>query len=81
MRKIGSSEAKAHFSELLRAVDKGETIVITRRGMPVSCLAPLAGIGHADRKAVIERMKDARERRFRVSVDEIHSARDEGRRS
>ncbi len=81
MREVGSYEAKTHLPELLKAVEKGETIVITRRGAPIARLSPL---GDSDRKetvAVIERMKKARERRSRVSVDEILSARDEGRRS
>lgn len=30
------SEAKAHFAELLKAAEAGETIVVTRHGKPVA---------------------------------------------
>lgn len=30
------SEAKAHFAELLKAVEAGKTIVVTRHGKPVA---------------------------------------------
>lgn len=81
MREVGSYEAKTHLPELLKAVEKGETIVITRRGAPIARLSPLDDANHNDTTAVIERMKKARDRRSHVSVDEILSARDEGRRS
>jgi prevent-host-death family protein len=40
MRTIPAVEAKAHFSELLRAVEAGEEIVITRRGREIARLVP-----------------------------------------
>lgn len=45
------SEAKAHFAELLKAAEAGETIVVTRHGKPVARIegvedrANLPGIG------------------------------------
>jgi prevent-host-death family protein len=38
---IGASEAKNAFGGLLDRVERGEEIVITRRGKPVARLAPL----------------------------------------
>jgi prevent-host-death family protein len=38
MRSVPVAEAKAHFSELLKAVEAGEEIVITRRGRAVARL-------------------------------------------
>ena len=35
------AEAKAHLSELLARVEKGEELVITRRGRPVASLSPV----------------------------------------
>lgn len=35
------AEAKAHLSELLARVEKGEELVITRRGRPVAQLSPV----------------------------------------
>jgi prevent-host-death family protein len=39
-REVASSEAKTHFAELLDAVERGETIAITRHGRPVARLVP-----------------------------------------
>lgn len=35
------AEAKAHFSECIRGVERGESIVLTRHGRPVARLVPL----------------------------------------
>jgi prevent-host-death family protein len=43
MKTVGAFEAKTHLSQLLDEVEKGETITITRRGVPVARLAPLSG--------------------------------------
>ncbi|GBD15874.1 hypothetical protein HRbin26_00769 [bacterium HR26] len=42
MATIGAFEAKVHFSEVLDRVEKGERIVITRRGVPVAMLVPIS---------------------------------------
>jgi prevent-host-death family protein len=39
---IGTSEAKAHLSELLERVQKGEDITITRHGVAVARLVAVA---------------------------------------
>ena len=80
MQTVGSYEAKTRLPELLRSVEQGESITITRRGVPV---ARLVGIDHRTREdtdTIIARMKRAREGRPSVSAEEILSARDEGRR-
>jgi prevent-host-death family protein len=41
MTEIGSFDAKKKFSELLAMAERGEEIVITRRGRPVARLVPL----------------------------------------
>ena len=41
MKQIGSYEAKTHLTELLAEVQAGETMVITRRGVPVAKLVPI----------------------------------------
>jgi prevent-host-death family protein len=38
--KVGAFEAKTQFSQLLRRVEKGETVTITRHGRPVAVLTP-----------------------------------------
>lgn len=40
-RSVSVAEAKTHLSELLTAVEAGETVQITRRGKPVATLAPV----------------------------------------
>lgn len=42
MAEIGAFEAKNTFGGLLDRVERGEEIVITRRGKPVARLAPLS---------------------------------------
>ena len=40
MREIQATEAKTRLAELLRAVEHGEAITITRHGKPVAHLVP-----------------------------------------
>ncbi len=45
MQTFGAYEAKTHFAQLLDAVEHGETITITRHGIPVAIITPArAGI-------------------------------------
>lgn len=79
MRAIGAFEAKTHLSELLAAVETGETVIITRRGKPVAKLIPVASA--PERDAAIARISALRARiGGRLSLDDILSARDEGRK-
>lgn len=39
-RSVSVAEAKAHLSEILDAVEKGEHVEITRRGKPIADLVP-----------------------------------------
>lgn len=80
MRKVGTYEAKTHLPELLKAVETGETIVITRRGTPIAQLVPADRKAGVDVAAVIARLKRARDQRPRVTMAEILAARDEGRK-
>lgn len=80
MREVGTYEAKTHLPELLKAVETGETIVITRRGTPIAKLVPVTGSAAADVPAVIARMQRARARRQKVATEDILAARDEGRK-
>lgn len=42
MKKIGAFEAKTHLSALLDRVAKGESITITKHGIPAAMLVPVA---------------------------------------
>jgi prevent-host-death family protein len=77
MTTVSAYEAKTHLPRLIRAVERGETVIITRHGKPVAQLGPVK-----DRRAevaeVIERMKRERARRPKVSVEEILASIHEG---
>lgn len=82
---IAAHEAKARLSELLDRVERGEEIIITRRGKPVARISP-AGPGHdiaaaraaaADLLAIRDQIA-AETRPF--SREELRALRDEGRR-
>lgn len=77
MREIGAFEAKTHLSELLAAVEAGETITITRRGKPVARMVPVAGAGDWD--GFLARL-DALRQGAPLATADLISARDEGRR-
>ena len=80
MTTVTAYEAKTHLPRLLRAAERGETVIITRHGKPVAQLGPIEVRRRDDIAAVIERMKRARAQRPRVTVEEILAARDEGRK-
>ena len=80
MQTLGSYEVKTRLPELLRSVERGESITITRRGVPVARLVGIDESVREDTGTIIARMKRARAGRPAVSAEEILSARDEGRR-
>ena len=82
MREIQATEAKARLAELLRAVETGETVAITRRGKRVAHLIPAPGRERDRRKEAVARFREGRRRwrRIDVSTDEILAARHEGHR-
>lgn len=41
MIKINIAEAKAHFSRYIEAVERGETVTVCRRNVPVAEIRPL----------------------------------------
>lgn len=56
MATYNTAEAKAHLSELLDRVERGEEVVIARRGRAVAKLSPLAPV-KVDRSGLIGCMK------------------------
>ena len=49
MKVVGIRELRQRASDLLRLVERGETIEITDRGRPVALLTPLPGGGPLER--------------------------------
>ena len=80
MREVGSYEAKTHLPALLKEVEKGETIVITRRGVPIARLVPAEEVDREQVREIIARMKEARARGPKVSLEEILASIHEGHR-
>ena len=80
MREIRSTEAKARLAELLRAVEHGETVAITRHGKAVAHLVPANAQDQANRERAVARFRERRAgwRRVALSTDEILAARHEG---
>jgi prevent-host-death family protein len=79
MQTIQASEAKTHFLRLLDAVERGESILITRHGKQVALISPKAEIDGERVQRAIEQMRALRQRIGKVSLEEILAMRDEGR--
>lgn len=80
MRSVGSYEAKTHLPRLLDEVAAGETIVITKRGVPVARLVP-AEEPRPDIDAVIESIREFRTREnITLGGISIRELIEEGRR-
>jgi prevent-host-death family protein len=63
MDTIGSFDAKTHLPELLRRVEQGESITITKHGKPVARLVPVIPTKpKVDVKQVVEAMLAFRDR-------------------
>lgn len=58
MLQVQATEAKAKFAELLRNVESGETVVITRHGKKIARLVPDAELGGI--KMSTEEIREAR---------------------
>jgi prevent-host-death family protein len=63
MDSVGAFEAKTHLSELLDRVSQGETITITRHGVPAAMLVPVEETGSKPtHQEVVEGMRALRKR-------------------
>jgi len=60
MRTIGAYEAKTHLGRLLEDVASGETITITRHGVPVAELRPAPAAARRRPADVISALRKAR---------------------
>ena len=60
MSKVGAYEAKTRFSELLKRAAKGERIVVTKYGVPVAELVPVAKAKELTPKEAIAALKSFR---------------------
>lgn len=82
MREVPASEAKTYLARLLDAVERGETVAITRHGRRIARIVP----DEEDRRARIARAisemkqlaKERREKFGDVTIEEILAWRHEG---
>lgn len=81
MRSVGAYEAKTHLPRLLDEVAAGETITITKHGVPVAKLVPPDGAKPADAGKVIDEWREFR-KRHKITLDglSIREMIEEGRR-
>ena len=79
MKTIGAYEAKTHFSELLREVENGETIVVTRHGLPIARISPLGKEADDAAAAIEELLRYRREHRPTLDGISIRELIEEGR--
>ena len=55
MIRINIAEAKAHFSRYIETVEKGETVTVCRRNVPVAEIRPLPQVLEKKRPVGIDR--------------------------
>lgn len=83
MSEIGAFEAKNTLGSLLDRVEKGEEIVITRRGTPVAKLVPAKpGFDREKARAAAEGLRKLADaiNAPKLGWEEIKKMRDEGRK-
>ena len=56
MRSITARMANQAFSQVLRDVENGDTVVVTRRGKPVAVMAPYQPLDAPGREEAVERI-------------------------
>jgi prevent-host-death family protein len=62
MVNIGSYEAKTHLPALLKRVEAGESLTITRHGRPIACLVPAEELRRMSAAAAAEGLRRLRKR-------------------
>jgi len=82
MRMIQATEAKIHLAELLRNVERGETIAITRHGKTVAHLIPAEAQEKIQRKRAVEEFLRRRDdgEKIKATLEEMLEWRREGLR-
>lgn len=79
MQTLQRTEVEARIVQVLDDVEQGESVLITRNGKPVARISPQAEVDRERVQQAIESILAIRQRTKPVSLEEIFSARDEGR--
>jgi prevent-host-death family protein len=74
---VGVYEAKTNFTELIREVQSGETVTVTKHGHPIAKIAPINEVQPVEE--AISQLKTLRES-MRLDGLSVQALREEGRR-
>jgi prevent-host-death family protein len=80
MKQVQASAAKAHLSELLDEVERGETVAITRHGKQIARIVPEQSERQREIDQAMREIEEMRKHAPRVTREEILAWRDEGRK-
>jgi prevent-host-death family protein len=80
MSTVGAFDAKTHFSELLKEVEQGGQVIITKHGRPVAKLLPAQGLTQENICLAIQKILDFSKSHTLGNLD-WKELRDEGRRN
>lgn len=78
MREVQASEAKTHLPQLLDAVERGETVVITRHGRPIARIVPEADLRQQEVDRAIDTIQALRRQAGKTTAAELAAFRHEG---
>lgn len=79
MREVQASQAKTHLLKLLDAVERGESVVITRHGHPIARLVPEPDRRRADIDLAIKDIEDIKRRIKPITREQVREAIEQGR--
>ena len=77
-REVQASEAKTHFARLLDEVERGETIIITRRGQAIARIVPEARVRQEEIDQALEDLTELGKQTGTITVEEILAWRHAG---
>ena len=80
MREIQASDAKARLPQLLDDVERGETLIITRHGRAIARIVPEANRRQEEVDRALTSIRERRKRTVKTTLEEILSAKEEGRK-
>jgi prevent-host-death family protein len=82
MKSISATEAKARFAALLSDVERGETVEITRHGKTIARIVQPENDDRERARIAVEQIRELKRtgRKTGITVEDILSARDEGRK-
>jgi len=78
MRDIQASDAKTHLPQILDAVERGETVRITRHGRAIARIVPEVDHRQQEVDQAIDSIKTLRRRTGTITVQDLLTARHEG---